>query len=152
MENKDQLEKLALDVRKAIEEHIREHDTYLCSDILNPIQTFPNGCCKNVSIILGLIMERNLKLDNVKMIQGIARTNENELSDTHIWIEYNSYIIDLTIDQFDSFDAPLVIHVKESAFHKQEFPNQNKFSIDLSKDHPLWQVYLDIGLSILTNN
>ena len=82
-----------------------------------PVHTgipFPCGTCGWVSVALGAILATEYPQLLFFYVSGICGNQ------THAWIEYQNYIIDITADQFDEIDKSILIIVKEeSDFHKK---------------------------------
>lgn len=76
-------------------------------------ENFPIGCCGNASLIL---FER-LKKIGIKNLKNVVNMFNDEQS--HAWIEYSEYIIDITIDQFEDDNVKFIIQKKNSEFHKK---------------------------------
>ena len=76
-------------------------------------ERFPKGCCGNVSHPLGCFLISQ-GYENVRYIAG-ERTVDGQYQ-THAWLEWDGWIIDITVDQFtDRLSA--VFMEKESEFH-----------------------------------
>ena len=77
-------------------------------------ERFPTGCCGNVSHILGCFLISQ-GYENVRYIAG-ERTVSGQYQ-THAWLEWNSWIIDITADQF--VDGLRAVFVEtDSEFHR----------------------------------
>ncbi|KAA1244549.1 hypothetical protein [Aquimarina sp. RZ0] len=76
-------------------------------------EDFPSGCCGNASDRLKRILE-------CKGFQNIRYTNGWIDKQSHGWLEYKGFIIDITADQFENItEEIIIIHKNESDFHKQ---------------------------------
>ncbi|MDC4568938.1 hypothetical protein NQ776_07360 [Acinetobacter baumannii] len=82
---------------------------YLC--LTNDLNTFfnsrndrfPHGCCDLASILLyKVLLEEDFT--DINLIKGT-----NAFSEDHVWIEYKSYVIDLTAHQFEEFSSPFIL-------------------------------------------
>lgn len=96
--------------REDLEQYVDEH-IVLNTDFNNPEDEFPSGCCKLSSMVFGLYLENNLKLKEVKLVNG----SRKDLG-THMWVEANGLIFDLTVDQFEEMKS-----VESFAFPKDGF-------------------------------
>lgn len=77
-------------------------------------EDFPHGCCGNASERLQFKLI-NEGFESVKLI-----ANRFIGEQSHAWLEYKGYIIDITADQFDDFEEEVFIMATiESDFHKQ---------------------------------
>ncbi len=77
---------------------------------------FPDGCCGNVSQDYLIHRMNNEGFKETLYVNGYC-----DKYNTHGWLEYKGYIIDITADQFPEMkNHPIVIIKKEeSEFHKQ---------------------------------
>lgn len=74
---------------------------------------FPTGCCGNASHILGCFLNSQ-GYANVRYIAGERTVNEQ--CQTHAWLEWGGWIIDITADQFA--DGPSAVFMeRDSEFH-----------------------------------
>lgn len=70
---------------------------------------FPNGCCRDTSLIVGEL----LKEKGFENIIYCSKDIDSDFS-SHAWIEYKKHIIDLTADQFgDEFNSVMMLRVKK---------------------------------------
>lgn len=77
-------------------------------------ECFPIGCCGNVSHILGCFLISQ-GYENVRYVAG-ERTVSGQYQ-THAWLEWNGWIIDITADQFA--DGPSAVFMeRDSEFHR----------------------------------
>lgn len=77
-------------------------------------KNFPIGCCGNASEIL----ERRLLEKGFYPIERKVNMWFNNQS--HSWLVYKGYIIDITIDQFKTHkNLPFIQSVANSKFHKK---------------------------------
>ncbi len=144
MNEKYDLQKLAQSTREKLEAHLKLTGKSICTDFLNPEQEFPNGCCKSASMILGLIMEESLKMRNVKYVWGTCPK-----LGTHGWIEFDSMLLDITIDQFNFAKKILVVEKEKSIFHVN-FKSQGRFPINVRENHSIRTIYNEIKSEILS--
>lgn len=89
---------------------------------------FPRGCCGDSSELLSkYLMENGIKAEYV---WGM---NDNQ---SHAWLEYNGYIIDITADQFPGIEERVLISTDKqwySRFRRQvrkysDFEIDNEFN------------------------
>lgn len=107
------LTKSCTEVRKTIER---------LKSTTNTLQSFPYGCCKESSLILGQLLT-TLGYRNILY----CRKDIDELFASHVWLEYAGYIIDLTANQFgnnfpeilitDNLDSPYHISIEKRDFN-----------------------------------
>lgn len=75
---------------------------------------FPRGICGWVSVALGAVLATKYPEEAFFYVNGVCGNQ------SHAWIEYENYIIDITADQFDEIDKSIFISIKEdSGFHKK---------------------------------
>lgn len=97
----DELKILCSNIRKSIE--LTQFQTSL-------LKYFPKGCCRDASIIIAEIIKE-------KGFEGVFYCNReiDEYFVSHAWLEYRTYILDLTADQFgDQFEKVIVIPKAEA--------------------------------------
>ena len=99
------LEMLAKDFRDAIE--------IMGKDDLNGsehFKDFPSGCCGDTSELLSIYLKES-------EINTIYVSGEKG-SQSHGWLEYKDYIIDITADQFSDVDDKVII-TNNRSWHDQ---------------------------------
>jgi hypothetical protein len=78
---------------------------------------FPTGCCGNASQDYLLPWLENAGFRNVVYVNGMHPKYQS-----HGWLEYNGYIIDITADQFKEENlGPVIIIRKEASLFHQQF-------------------------------
>lgn len=118
----EQLREQAAFVRQCLEslpkEKLARHNL---TSIYQAYETFPAGCCGDLSAILALHLKDKFNFKS-QLIQG--RLLDFDLNMIHAWIQCEGYYIDITADQFNdrlsaSEKLPKVIISKkeDSAFH-----------------------------------
>ena len=103
---KEQLKKLALDVRNAIEKMDISEFPDSCS-----FERFPRGCCGDSSDLLS----KHYMLNGI-MAEYVCGINEKGQS--HAWLEHKGFIIDITADQFEEIKDKVLV-TDERGWHKQ---------------------------------
>ncbi len=68
------------------------------------LKSFPQGCCRDASLILSMILENYGVSDYVYCSKNIK-----DNSPSHAWLEYKGYILDLTADQFGSTYLSVIV-------------------------------------------
>lgn len=106
----------------------------LNTDFQNPYGKFPHGCCKITSIVLSKFLRNNFEIDT-KCISGVDNT-EN----THVWLEYDMYIIDLTAKQFSSELDDIMIAIKGDTFHNLYERRTEINTEDIRNGHQLLEI------------
>lgn len=80
--------------------------------ILFHFQPFPRGWCGCVSRVLGAFLVEKYPEEKFDYVCG--RRNG-----THAWIEHNGIVLDITADQFEDCNEPIIVKpYKESFFHQ----------------------------------
>ena len=112
-----QLYLILVNFRKAIENYEGISDTQDEHDLdLNEImKLYPRSCCSLVCKFLGHYLKYELNLKAIVSCYGVFRTGGH-----HEWLKYENYIIDITLDQFDS-KYPKVFLSTKSQFHETKF-------------------------------
>ncbi|MFJ4846760.1 MULTISPECIES: hypothetical protein [unclassified Streptomyces] len=107
-----ELRTLALGLRQAILD---------CPDPgLVSLERFPHGSCGDASVLLGEYLHQNG--------MGVWRyVSAWENGASHAWIEKNGLRVDITADQFDGVDAPVII-ASGGGWH-------DRFTVDHSASH-----------------
>lgn len=91
---------------------------------------FPNGCCRDTTLIAGKFLQDAGFKDIYYCWKELDDYN------SHAWLEYKNYIIDLTVNQFGNDLANILItprpyhSIYHNPFKKQAF-NMNIASTDL---------------------
>lgn len=84
--------------------------------LLLPFDDFPFGTCGDASLLLAKYFE-NCGLGNFRYISGTIR--ENGSFQSHAWLEKDGLIIDITADQFEEFDEPVIIEHGENSWYRR---------------------------------
>ena len=116
--NYEKIEMLATAFRDAIE--------LMSKDDLNiseHFKNFPNGCCGDTSELLSIYLKEN-------DITTIYVSGEKGLQ-SHGWLEYEDYIIDITADQFSGVEEKVII-TNNSVWHGQ-FDIKWRRSVEIDK-------------------
>jgi len=79
---------------------------------------FPKGCCREATILLGRYLV-NAGYEPLK----VRYANLKHPPPTHMWIEYNDLIIDISADQFcGKKDEPAIV-TSDQSWHSSSFPD-----------------------------
>ncbi len=142
----DVLSKLATTVRFELEDVTKDNKFCLSTEPFD-LKSFPYGCCKLSSLILGLFMKNDFELIGVEYVWGIHKEKGS-----HGWIEYKSIIYDITIDQFETRfrNHPILIINKALSDFHDSFQSQKRFDVILSKSHNGWNIYKAIKEKVLS--
>ncbi|MGA3699972.1 hypothetical protein ACPAVH_29550 [Enterobacteriaceae bacterium TYF_5] len=87
--------KLASDLREVLEKTHTKLDSMGFPFFFD----FPVNCCQGSSILLGLEASQNFSTSKIEIILGSTRKRDIH----HYWVEIDSKVYDLTIDQFSSW-------------------------------------------------
>lgn len=101
-----EVRRLAQRFRRAIEE-----GTPLAHDIV--FERFPAGSCGDAALLLGRYLREHGARD-IRYVLGGRRSGDNWGS--HAWLLVGGLIVDITADQFDEVDAPVIV-AATSAWH-----------------------------------
>ncbi|NVK84509.1 MAG: hypothetical protein HWE21_09310 [Cytophagia bacterium] len=122
-----QLKNICLSIRESIE---------LNKSKTNLFKEFPQGCCRDASLIVGIILK---KMGAIELVY--CRRDFDLHYKSHAWLEYNSFIIDITADQFDTTIPNVIVsRTPIMPFHQKQHEEPLTFSIagmdaiDLLKD------------------
>jgi hypothetical protein len=98
--------------RQAIAWYQKKHpDKVFVSDPLRLDSKFPHDCCKSASLMLGHHLSHNGFTD-IHYVWGYRGEVQ------HGWLQVNGVIIDITADQFEDEDRPVIMAcVGNSSFH-----------------------------------
>lgn len=96
---------------------------------------FPKGYCQLASKLLAKFL---VEAVNISQIKGMANgkrplppknaRKSGPTYETHFWLEYQGYVIDITADQFDDFHDPIFVS-KDRRWHEQ-FLGQSRVNQD----------------------
>lgn len=121
--NRKQIAQLAGDFRTALL-------SCQIDKLLISLKEFPLGACGDASYLLARYLESN-GCDSFEYVKG-AR-NKDDYS--HVWLEKNGLIVDITADQFDGQENPVLVTTDRS-WHAQ-FKETERSDADFEKldDH-----------------
>jgi len=102
--NKNKLIQLATSFRTAI----MESDPKV---LIITLRNFPRGACGDATLLLAKYLEEN-KCNHFEYICG---KKEHQ---THAWLERDGLIIDITADQFNNQNSPVIVS-KDHTWHLQ---------------------------------
>lgn len=104
-------------------------------------ERFPIGCCGNVSHILGCFLISQ-GYANVRYVAGERTVNEQY--QTHAWLEWDDWIIDITADQFT--DGPSAVFMeRDSEFHRsftRNYESEPEISSCIAAQNRKFQEYM----------
>lgn len=111
-----------------------------CADLgfLPTLADFPCGSCGDASLLLGQFL-RDSGFGDFDYVCG-EKFHDNR-TQTHAWLQRDGLIIDITADQFDDVDSPILI-TNDHAWHSQ-FVSEVKHVAG-------WEIYDDHTRSTLT--
>ncbi|MBO1894214.1 hypothetical protein HNW13_000140 [Shewanella sp. BF02_Schw] len=78
-------------------------DTHSSSIGLPHFYNFPRNCCEGVSVYFAFYTMQMFPSVNVEVVH--SRNSDDE---HHYWVEIDGLIFDLTADQFDECNAPII--------------------------------------------
>ncbi|GAA4022438.1 hypothetical protein GCM10022386_01670 [Flavobacterium cheonhonense] len=129
----------------------------LCTQIRNSIlkvqnessifQKFPFGCCRDSSVLIGLFLTKR-GLENI----CYCHTTFQNCNTSHAWLEYKSYIIDITASQFGDIYPHVIVESNKvrREIHMRPFSEPCNLGIAgmdgclILKDYELIKMNLDI--------
>lgn len=129
---REAIESEAARFRTATEDYVRRHpDDRFTTDFANPFRgSFPVGCCKSTSWMLGHHLTRLGEAGEISFVSG------RRAQETHIWLVVDGFIVDLTADQFADENRPvIVVATGESAWHDTFKPHRS-FPFNVPSHHP----------------
>ena len=90
-----------------------------CDKTLLPItfECFPSGSCGDATLLLAKYLQ-NTGLGTFDYIGGVIRETENQKFQTHAWLQRGKIIVDITADQFDEIESPVIV-TKDHSWHNQ---------------------------------
>jgi hypothetical protein len=131
------------------EEAIKQQIISVCKNVRSAIETqkektnlfktFPYGCCEYTSKIIGkILIEQGVTTIKECYTDGIIWDGKHK-GKSHAWLETNTFIIDITADQFSfhpfpailvySKDERLEIHHTENYFSFEFILGANTFNL-----------------------
>ncbi|GMX64484.1 hypothetical protein Elgi_37530 [Paenibacillus elgii] len=121
---KDQLRLIAVKVRETIE----TIDPNLFPEECQLRNTFPNGACGDSSMLLGKLLLDNFDVD-CDYVCGSSLLEGHE-QETHAWLGYKGYKVDITADQFDQIKDKAI--VEQSHFLYDDYGENSRKRISES--------------------
>jgi hypothetical protein len=124
------------------EEAIKEQIITVCKNVRSAIETqkektysfktFPAGCCKVTSKIIGRALIEN-GVSSIKECQTNGIIWKNKHTDkSHHWLETNTLIIDITADQFTFHPFPtILVYSKNERLEIHNTDNCSYFEFEL---------------------
>lgn len=76
-------------------------------------ERFPAGSCGDAALLLGRLLSEHGARD-IRYVLGKRRVGDDWGS--HAWLTVDGLIVDITADQFEDMDAPVIV-AKTSAWH-----------------------------------
>jgi hypothetical protein len=99
------------------------------------LQAFPRGACGDASLLLARYIEETVG----DMPEYVSGKDGNQ---SHGWLELNGIIIDITADQFDDVNDPVVVTTNLS-WH-QRFKEQSRRAVGIDDYDALNTAYQEI--------
>lgn len=96
-ENKENINKDAINLRAAFL-HYRDELN------LPFLHSFPQNSCQIASYLFAKITQDKYPASNIRIIEGADYKN----AESHYWVLVDGYVYDLTGDQFDGIDGPII--------------------------------------------
>lgn len=93
------------------------------------LQGFPNGACGDASYLLAKYFDDN-GCGQFEYVLGERRPKYH----SHAWLEQNGIIVDITADQFDGIDNPVLVTTDHS-WHAQ-FEEEERHIADFERCDP----------------
>ncbi len=107
----DEIRRLAREFRDAITRSPRDDLPTLCS--------FPRGSCGDASKLLGEYLH-----EQGQGVWDYVGGERDSNTHSHAWLEKDGLIVDITADQFDDIDEPVVV-TRDRIWHQQFiYPSQ----------------------------
>lgn len=112
---KNNIKPFCLKVRAILEQ---THKHSFSSQTSLYVSDFPSGCCGDTSEVLSTLI-----FDKFGVIPRLVRGENSKLHEdfgSHVWLEVDNLIIDITLDQFNNYgyDFPAVYVDEISDFHR----------------------------------
>jgi len=86
---------------------------------------FPKGWCTIATDVLGAYLQKSDPKGNYIYVTGMVGEQ------SHAWLEYNGYIIDITADQFKNMtNQPIIVEKSNQSLFHQNF--------EIEEMHPLY--------------
>jgi hypothetical protein len=141
--NRRELEIEACRFRLGLEDYYRRNpDVNHTTNFLDPSRgKFPLDHCKAASFMFGhyLLTFCSVEKDRLYYVWGARDKN------THGWIEYDGWIVDLTADQHEDETRPVIVEKIEDSLWHQNFLGQSKYVFNLASGHKFCRVSEEIG-------
>lgn len=95
-------------------------------ELFSTLQEFPNGACGDASYLLAKYFEEN-GCGQFEYVVGEKRPNFH----SHAWLEQDGVIIDITADQFEGINEPVLVTTDRS-WHSQ-FEEEDRHIADFER-------------------
>jgi hypothetical protein len=113
---------------------------------------FPGGWCQDTSRALGHLLADQ----NERGFELVCGNRSDDDWKTHVWLERDSLIVDITADQFKESGCPGVMFITDRTWHDGWVQNPQELDEVLPghadaaiyyaiSDHPDWQMLLNAG-------
>lgn len=99
------------------------HGEYLGDSGVPFFGMFPDNCCQGASVFFGMLLGNFFTRDTIKVVHGSTR---NRLYH-HFWVEADSKIYDLTLDQFYKNMGDKYAGIKLPAYSEDKHPLRQYF-------------------------
>lgn len=149
--SREQLYSVALAYRGAIERYLQSHpQVNLSTNWSNPERgSFPLDCCKAASFLFGQYLLDNEMAErrDLAYVWGSRkeRVGSREVEETHGWLRCFGFFVDLTPDQFEGIEVPVIVARPEESVLHASFRGYRPFPFSLREDHEFRSMSVEIG-------
>lgn len=90
-------------------------------------QNFPFGCCRDSSLLIGYFLTE-IRIENISYCRGVFNNDTN----SHAWLEYKNYIIDITANQFGNLYRDVIVMPDKIRFKIHKKSHSEAYSLGIA--------------------
>ena len=100
---------------------------------------FPRDCCKTMSHMFAqyLVNTDKVAATDITYVWGQRQSADSPSPETHGWLQIGDFYVDLTGDQFDDDDGPIVVKKPDDCGLLLSFGEPSKHAFRLRRDHSI---------------
>jgi hypothetical protein len=125
--------------------YARNPDVNHSTNFVNPARgRFPLDHCKAAAFMFGEYLINHIGVDSGPVYYAWGERNK----ESHGWLIYDGWIIDLTADQFDDEKRSVIVEPVEDSEWHQSFGQPSVHPFNLRRDHKFVQVATEIAAKL----
>lgn len=141
--NFEELHEKATAFRTELERYYRRNpDVSHSTNFHNPTRgRFPLDHCKAAAYMFGEYLTNHCGVDS-DLVSYVWGTRNDE---THGWLMYDGWIVDLTPDQFEDEERKVIVNTEGDSTWNQSFSDLSKHPFNLRRNHDFVEVADEIA-------